>query len=312
MLALALLLALGPVPERPRVVIEADACLELDAELFHETVELALGAGPELERGPGAPGDTRVLVDCAGVDEVEITVIDPLTTTTATRTRPLADAERRSEALGKQVAVELRAVWLPLAVEPSARPRSRATRTAARVAERPASPWALGDGFVVRSYFGADSPRLMLGEQVEVVHRPLRHLAWKADGELAFWQVPVDDETDRIRTLSISAAPVLLAWGERPSQAPRGAGTLAFYGGAGLRVGGVRMRSNNHGDSAGFRAYAGPLASFRTSVALGRFVGLALNLEAGWLLHGPERPNGVPLSLRGPWANGVLVIVSRF
>ena len=58
--------------------------------------------------------------------------------------------------------------------------------------------------------------------------------------------------------------------------------------------------------------YAGPLATARASVALGRFVGLALEAEAGWILHGPQRPNDVPVSLIGPWLNGVIVIVSRF
>jgi hypothetical protein len=47
-------------------------------------------------------------------------------------------------------------------------------------------------------------------------------------------------------------------------------------------------------------------------VSLGRFVRLAVNAEAGWILHGPVRPGGVPMSLVGPWANGVIVLVSAF
>jgi hypothetical protein len=196
---------------------------------------------------------------------------------------------------------------------PSDRRRTRAERTAARVARRPSTPWELGDGFAVRSFFGPGTPSLMLGEQVEAVHRPLRHLAWKADGELAFWRVPVEDQgtTDEVATLSISAAPALLGWGEIPGRGHRGAGTVALYGGAGFRAGAVRMRSDEWGNS-NFRSFAGPLAMARASVSLGRFVGLALNIETGWLLHGPTRPNGIPLAFHGPWANGVIVIVSRF
>jgi hypothetical protein len=311
--AAVLVFALAPDPARPGVALQADPCLELDDALLHETVELQLGAGLDLHAGPGSPGETRVLLGCGGDGSAEITVIDPLSATTLTRIVELPGPAERSEQLGKRAATLVRAAWLNLALErPPA--RSRARSTAARVARRPAAPWELGDGFVVRSYLGQDSPRWMLGEQVEVVHRPLRHLAWKADGELAFWRVPVevDGVTDEVRTLSISAAPALLGWGEIPSNARRGAGTVALYGGAGFRAGGVRMRSEAFGDSSGFRSYAGPLATVRASVSLGRFVGLAVNLEAGWLIHGPARPSGVPLSLRGPWTNGVIVIVSRF
>jgi hypothetical protein len=312
-LASVLAFALAPDPSHPAIALQADPCLELDDALLRETVELQLGAGLEFHGGPGSAGETRVLLGCGVGPSAEITVIDPLSVTTLTRTVELPDPGQRSEQLGKQAAALVRSAWLNLALERS-RPRSRATSRAARVARRPAAPWALGDGFVVRSYLGPDSPRWMLGEQVEVVHRPLRHLAWKADGELAFWRVPVelDGVSDEVRTLSISAAPALLGWGEIPSNARRGAGTLALYGGAGFRAGGVRMRSAAFGDSSGFRSYAGPLATVRASVSLGRFVGLAVNFEAGWLVHGPARPNGVPLSLRGPWTNGVIVIVSRF
>ncbi len=310
---LALLLVLAPGDARPGVAVDVDPCLEFDEELMLETVELLLGAGPEYGAASG-PDDTRVLLDCDAAGGVELTVIDPIADASLVRTVELPPPEHRAERLAEQAVNLVRAAWLELALErPAERSRTRTERIAARVARRPAAPWALGDGFVVRSFFGPDSPALMLGEQVEVVHRPLRHLAWKADGELAFWRVDVerDGTPGEVATLSISAAPALLGWGEIPGRGRRGAGTLALYGGAGLRVGGVRMRSDAFGRT-GFMAYAGPLAMARASVSLGRYVGLALNVEAGWLLHGPERPNDIPLTLRGPWLNGVIVIVSRF
>jgi hypothetical protein len=313
---LALLLALGPDDARPSLVIDVDACLELDADDLRESIELRLGPGLE-HRGdaPGQASDTQLLLDCASEREVELTLIDPISALTLTRIVELPPPERRVERLGEHATNLLRSAWLNVALErPNDRRRTRAERVAARVAERPANPWELGDGFAVRSFFHSGTPTLMLGEQVEVVHRPLRHLAWKADGELAFWRVPAerDDEADEIATLSISAAPALLGWGEIPGRGRRGAGTVALYGGAGFRAGGVRMKSTKLGNSNGFRSFASPMVMARASVSLGRFVGLALNIEAGWLLHGPVRPNDVPLTVRGPYANGVIVIVSRF
>ena len=314
---LALLLALGPDEDaRPKLVTHIDPCLELDEAELRETIELRLGAGPEW-RGdaPARAGDTQLLLDCASEREAELTLIDPISGVTMTRIVDLPAAERRVERLGEHAVTLLRSAWLNLALErPSERRPARPERIAARIGERPTAPWELGDGFAFRAFFDADAPAVMLGEQVEVVHRPLRHLAWKADGELAFWRVPVEHEgtTDEVATLSISAAPALLGWGEIPGHGRRGAGTVALYGGAGFRVGGVRMRSQEWGDSDGFQPFAGPLMMARASVSLGRFVGLALNLEAGWLLHGPTRPKAIPLSFHGPWTNGVVVIVSRF
>lgn len=312
---LALLLALGPDDARPNLVTHVDPCLELDETELRETIELRLGPGLEHRGGaPGRAGDTQLLLDCANEREAELTLIDPISGVTMTRIVELPAPEHRVERLAELATTLLRAAWQNLALEHPRERQTRAERTAARVAERPPAPWELGDGFVVRGFFAADSPTLMLGEQVEVVHRPLRHLAWKADGELSFWRVRAerDGTTDEIATLSISAAPALLGWGEIPGRGRRGAGTVALYGGGGFRAGGVRMRSASFGDSNGFRSFAGPLLMARASVSLGRFVGLAINLEAGWLLHGPSRPNAVPLSLRGPWANAVVVIVSRF
>jgi hypothetical protein len=316
-LPLSLMLALAPADAdtRPGLAVHVDPCLELDEAALRETIELRLGAGPEYRGGAGQPGDTRLLLDCGTESRVELTVIDPISGTSLVRSVELPDPDRRADRLGEHAVTLVRAAWINVALErPDSDRRSRVERRAARIARRPSSPWELGDGFTIRSFFSPDSPSVMLGEQVEVVHRPLRHLAWKADGELAFWRVPVDVDAgeSKISTLTISAAPALLAWGERPGHGKRGAGTLALYGGAGFRAGAVRMRSEAFGNSDGFQSFAGPLAMARASVSLGRFVGLAVNLEAGWLLHGPERPNGIPLSLRGPWANGVIVIVSRF
>lgn len=311
---LALLLAIGPGDERPSLAVLVDPCLEIDEQDLRETLELRLGAGLEHHRGPARSGDTQLLLDCASERAVEITVIDPISGLIVTRIVEMPPPERRTDRVGELAVTLLRSAWLNVAFAHPSERRTRAERIAARVARRPASPWELGDAFVVRSFFDPSAPTLMLGEQVEVVHRPLRHLAWKADGELAFWRVPVEAEgtRDEVATLSISAAPALLGWGEIPGRGRRGAGTVALYGGAGFRAGAVRLRSESFGDSQGFHGFAGPLLTTRVSVALGHFVGLAINLEAGWLLYGPDRPNAIPLALRGPWVNGALVIVSRF
>jgi hypothetical protein len=318
----SLLLASPPGPARPSVVVHADPCLELDHVQLAEALEHQLGAGLELRGDVAAQsGDTQILLDCSADGSAEITIIDPLTRLDVTRIVDLPAHKRRGEQLGWAAAALLRSVWINLALDPSSdssdssdSSRSGASRKAARIAERPASPWQFADGFVMRTWFDRNSPRLMLGEQAEVLHRPTRHFAWKAEGELGYWRVPVstDASSGRINTLSVSIAPALLAWGEFLGRGRHGAGTLAIYAGAGLRVGGVRMRSVTFGDSGGFWAYAGPLSMARVSVSLGRFVGLAVNAEVGWILHGPEQPRGVPLSLVGPWANGVLMIISSF
>lgn len=307
------LLSLTP-QTHPGLVVHTDPCLELDVAELHETIEFQLGAGPDYREGAAAlPTDTQLLLDCAPDGRAELTVIDPLTDASATRVVELP-ATRRTEQLGWAAAALVRSVWMNLALDADPVEDSPAARRAARVARRPVSPWELGDGFVVRGFFAAESPRLMLAEQVEVVHRPLRHLAWKADGEFAGFaeRTTMGEESDRVKIRSISAAPSLLVWGEIPARGRNGAGTVAVYGGAGLRVGGVRMRSRSLGESRGFEPFAGPLATARISVSLGRFVRLAVNGEAGWILHGPVRPGGVPLSFVGPWANGVLVLVSAF
>jgi hypothetical protein len=312
---LSLLLAIEPEP-RPSLVVHVDPCLELDEAALREIIELRLGPGPEYRgSAPGQTGDTQLLLECADEQTAELTLIDPITETTITRTVELPTPERRAERLAEHATTLLRSAWHNVELErPSDRRRTRTERLAARVARRPSTPWELGDGFAVRSFFAPNTPAVMLGEQVEVVHRPLRHLAWKTDGELALWNVPVEDQgtTDEVWTLSISAAPALLGWGEIPGRGRRGAGTLALYGGPGFRAGGVRMWSDKFGDSDRFHAFAGPLVMARASISLGRFVGLALNLETGWLLLGPDRPRSIPVSLLGPWANGVIVIVSRF
>jgi hypothetical protein len=336
---LGLLLSINP-PTHPGLVVHADPCLELDVEALDESIEFQLGAGPDYRgAAAGLATDTQLFLDCSDDGRAELTVIDPLTDTSTTRVVDLP-VRRRSEQLGWAAAALLRSVWMNLALDADPiedclharrnhpysacglragslrvrRADSPAARRAARVARRPVSPWELGDGFAVRGYFDPRSPRMMLAEQVEAVHRPLRHLAWKADGELAAWGVPVeqDGESDRVKIRAISVAPSLLAWGEIPARGRNGAGTVAIYGGAGLRVGGVRMRSENLGESRGFEPFAGPLATARISVSLGRFIRLAVNGEAGWILHGPIRPGGVPMSLVGPWANGVIVLVSAF
>jgi hypothetical protein len=301
-------------PTHPGLVVSADPCLELDVDELHKTIEFQLGAGPDYRGGAaGLTTDTQLLLDCHPDGRAELTVIDPLTDTSTTQLVELPP-RRRTEQLGWAAAALLRSVWMNLALDQDAVEDSRAARRAARVARRPVSPWELGDGFAVRGFFDPRSPHLMLAEQVEAVHRPLRHLAWKADGELAGFSVPVEDggESDRVKIRSISVAPALLAWGEIPARGRNGAGTVAIYGGAGLRVGGVRMRSTTLGESRGFELFAGPLATARISVSLGRFVRLAGNGEAGWILHGPVRPGGLPLSFVGPWANGVIVLVSSF
>jgi hypothetical protein len=306
---LGLLLAINP-PTHPGLVVHADPCLELDVEVLNDSIEFQLGAGPDY-RGDaaGLATDTQLFLDCSEDGRAELTVIDPLTDTTTTRVSELP-ATRRSEQLGWAAAALLRSVWMNLALDADPIEDTRAARRAARVARRPVSPWELGDGFAVRGFFDSRSPRLMLAEQVEAVHRPLRHLAWKADGELAA-AVPIgaEAEADRVKIRAISVAPSLLAWGEIPARGRNGAGTVAIYGGAGLRVGGVRMRSENQ--SRGFEPFAGPLATARISVSLGRFVRLAINGEAGWILYGP-RPGALPMSFVGPWANGVIVLVSAF
>ena len=295
-------------PTHPGLVVHADPCLELDVEELHETIEFQLGAGPDY-RGDaaGSSTDTQLLLDCHPDGRAELTVIDPLTDSSVTQIVELPlPAKRRTEQLGWAAAALLRSVWMNLALDADPIEDSAAARRAARVARRPVSPWELGDGFAVRGFFDPRSPRLMLAEQVEAVHRPLRHLAWKADGELAGFKL------DGVKIRSISVAPSLLVWGEIPARGRNGAGTVAIYGGAGLRIGGVRMRSAAF-ETRGFELFAGPLATARISVSLGRFVRLAINGEAGWILHGPTRLPGVgPTSFIGPWANGVIVLVSSF
>ncbi|NVB38713.1 hypothetical protein G6O69_12800 [Pseudenhygromyxa sp. WMMC2535] len=318
---------------RPSLVVHLHPCLDgrVALETLHESLRHELGAGLEFRgAAAGQAGDTQLLIDCGsgggskGDDSLLLRVIDPLSEAALTRALRLealdASPERAAESLARSAAALLRALWMDLVLDREAvsdsSPRSpasspRVLRRARRIARRPSSPWQLGDAFMARTFLGEGAPAWMLGEQVQAVHRPLRHLAWRADGELAFRRVRVDLESgaSRINTLMISAAPSLLGWAEFPGSGPRGAGTAAIYAGAGLRVGAVRMRSPD--DPGHFETFAGPLATARASVSLGRFVRLALDAEAGWALIGPEHAEA-DLRLRGPWLSGALSLVSSF
>jgi hypothetical protein len=228
-----------------------------------------------------------------------------------------ADPQQRAEALALAVADLVRSTWHTLEQEAPAtlelsdpdHTNTRTRRRARNIARRPTAPWLAGDGFVVRSYFGERAPAIMLGEQVELVHRPLRNLAWKIDGELAAWRVPVE-VGGQVRTMSLTIAPALLGYGEfGGSTRPGRPGRVAIYGGAGARFGGVRMLGEAS-QSGKFRPLGGPLATARIEVVCHRFVRLAMVGETGWLLAGPDDPQG--LRMLGPWANGALVIVSAF
>lgn len=325
-LALALLL-LSPPPDRPSLVVQIDrgheACVDVDLSHLHESVELTLGWSLEhREAAPGQAGDTVVSIACGadGAPTIELSIDDPQTGTIASRDfeAPTAsDPTRRAEEVALVVADLVRSTWHALeqeapAVLESNDPEHTSTRTRRRarnIARRPNAAWLAGDGFVARSYFGERAPTIMLGEQVELVHRPLRNLAWKIDGELAAWRVPVD-VGGQVRTLSLTIAPALLGYGEfGGSSRPGRPGRVAIYGGAGARFGGVRMLGEAS-KSRGFRPIGGPLATARIEVVCHRWVRLALVGESGWLLAGPDDPQG--LRMRGPWANGALVIVSAF
>ena len=319
-------LPLDPPPTRPSLVVQVDrgdeACVDVELARLHESVELALGWS--LEHRPTAPAqawDTQVSIACVSAEAptIELAIRDPQSGTIASRVLDApnsSDPARRAEAIGLAVADLVRSTWhvleqeAPRELEPIDPDLSsvRTRRRARNIARRPTAPYLAGDGFVVRSYFGERTPTIMLGEQVELVHRPLRNLAWKIDGELAAWRVPVD--AGELRTMTLTVAPALLGYGEfGGSSRPGRPGRIAIYGGAGLRVGGVRTLGAAS-PSAGFRPLGGPLATARLEVVCGRFVRMALVGESGWLLAGPDDPQG--LRMRGPWANGALVIVSAF
>ncbi|MFV8751282.1 hypothetical protein ACNOYE_12125 [Nannocystaceae bacterium ST9] len=326
--ALALLLdppAIAP-PERPSLVVQIDrgdeACVDVDLPRLHEAVELALGWSLEhRQAAPAQAWDTEVTIACIaeGEPRVELAIRDPQTGTIASRILDAPssdDPERRAEVLALAVADLVRTTWhaleqeAPAALEPSDPDltSARTRRRARAIARRPTAPYLAGDGFVVRTYFGDAAPTLMLGEQVELVHRPLRNLAWKIDGELAAWRVPA--ELGDLKTMTLSVAPALLGYGEfGGSSRPGRPGRVAIYGGMGARIGGVRTLGEGSA-SASFRPIAGPLATARIELVCGRFVRVALVGETGWLLAGPVDPQG--LTMRGGWANGTFVIVSAF
>lgn len=328
--ALALVLLAPPAPPepptRPSLVVSVDQghedCVDVELEALHDAVEYALGWAIEHRHAaPAQTWDTVVALRCIGEEApaIELTIRDPQTGTLSSRVldEPLDDdPQQRGETLGLAVADLVRATWLQLELEAPAtlepidpdRSSARTRRRARNVARRPTAPYLAGDGFVVRHFFGAKAPALMLGEQVELVHRPLRNFAWKIDGELTAWRVA--SEGGPVKTLALTVAPALLGYGELGgSSRPGRPGRVALYGGAGVRVGGVRMLGEPS-PSRGFRPLAGPMAMARLEVSCGRFVRVALYGESGWMLAGPDDPQGV--SMRGAWLNGTFVIVSAF
>lgn len=327
--SLALLLLAPPhptePPTRPSLAVAVDRghehCVGVELEHLHDAVELALGWAIEHRHAaPAQDWDTAVALRCVGegTPAIELTIRDPQTGTLSSRLldEPLtSDPRQRAEQLGLAVAELVRATWLQLELDAAAqlepidpdRSSARTRRRARNVARRPTAPYLAGDGFVVRHFFGVDAPTLMLGEQVELVHRPLRNLAWKIDGELTAWRV--DAEDGPVKTLTLSVAPALLGYGEfGGTSRPGRPGRVAIYGGAGARVGGVRMLGEPS-PSRGFRPLAGPMATARLEVSCGRFVRVALVGESGWMLAAPADPG---VSMRGAWLNGTFVIVSAF
>lgn len=323
-LALALLLA--PPLDRPSLVVQIDrgdeACVDVDLPHLHDAVELALGWALEHRHAaPAQPQDTEVTIACVaeGEPKIELAIRDPQTGTIASRMfdAPTSDDPvERADILALAVADLVRSTWSALEHEAPAsleshdpnRSSARSRRRARNIALRPTAPYLAGDGFVIRSYFGERAPQLMLGEQVELVHRPLRNLAWKIDGEWAMWRVPA--ELGPMKTMTVTVAPALLGYSEfGGSSRPGRPGRIGMYGGAGARVGAVRTLGEGS-QSRKFRPIAGPLATARIEVSCGRFVRVALVGEAGWMALGPDDPQGV--SLLGAWANGTFVIVSAF
>ncbi len=324
--------------KRPSLVVDvargSEACVDVELPRLHESIELSLGYALE-HRGaaPAQPGDTHVQLACVrdpdrpeAAPAIELWIDDPQTGIVATRSLEAPssdDPHRRAELLGLAVAELVRGTWLTLADSPAPLAPADTTRSSQRtrararnIARRPTAPWLIGDAFVVRSYLGAQAPTIMLGEQVELLHRPLQHLAWKIDGELAYWRVPV--EGGRVNSLSITVAPALLSYGELGGASrPGRPGRVAIYGGAGARLGAVRLRGRPEGDAAfertqGVGAFGGPLAMARVEVSCGRWVRVGLVGEAGWALLGPDRPDALPVRVRGPWIDGAFVIVSAF
>lgn len=323
-LALALLLA--PPLDRPSLVVQIErgdeACVDVDLPHLHDAVELALGWALEHRHAaPAQPEDTEVTIACVMIGEpkIELAIRDPQTGTIASRMFDAPDSEDpevRAEILALAVADLVRSTWHALVQEAPAesavhdpdRSSARSRRRARNIARRPTAPYLFGDGLVVRSYFGERAPQLMLGEQAELLHRPLRNLAWKIDGEWAMWRVPA--ELGPMKTMTVTVAPALLGYAEfGGSSRPGRPGRVGIYGGAGARIGGVRTLGEGSA-SRKFRPLAGPMVTARAEVVCGRFVRLALVGELGWMAVGPADPQGV--GMRGAWANGTFMIVSAF
>jgi len=275
--------------------------MELEAELTEERKDGAV---------------TTARAQCAD-GHVRLTIDDPVTGKTSTRTLALDDQHRglRSRMLGLAIAEAVLASWVELQLTPEpAVPRPDAValpetrREAAAIAERrmqgttpPSPPWEVIAGPMVRWF---SSSVLTFGLSASARHwfdeHPLAGLGLELDG--SFGEHSVRDVA-RATATSFSFAPCLLIRSDL--------GPPMLITGAGWRIAPARLSAEPEGLRPGDSAWSlwtGPFLSAALDVRLSRSLFFHASMEIGYVLAPAQgRVSDEPvIELGGSWLGALL------
>ncbi len=317
---LALLAMAAAPPGRAPLRLQFDNCPDIDQATVGRVVTTELEAPLADERRDGAV--TTANAQCTDA-RVRLTIDDPLTGKSTTRSLDLDDQPRRlrSRLLGLAISEAVLASWIELQLTPeppSAQPAvapPETRREAAHIAERrlqAASPArSLASREIVAGpalrWFSSGLLTLGLsgGARHWLDHHPLAGVGLDLDASYGERSVP---NVARASATSLSLAPCLLM---------RGAfGSNVVTAGAGWRVGAARLSAEPASPRPGraaWRGWTGPFLAVDFSVPLSDSLFLRASAESGYLLvpaRGRVGSVGV-IALDASWLGGLLSLGTK-
>lgn len=306
----------------PEVHMEVDACVGVEAPALERRVQMELPPGVAVVADGERPFTTRIRISCPD-GLVRLELHDPVTRKSMRRDLDPATipANGRVRLLALAVVEFVNASWVELTLDrptpPAPKPAAPAppkalvaeTRAAvARPAPRSSSPrWSAGGGLLARGWPGNDL--VTLGAGVELMHRPLRHLQWSLDLDVAGWDKDAD----------AGSMALLVASGRGLVAGVGTVGRVRGWGGIGVRAGMIHVRSRSDEPTVSGTRFVEPwfgvAGSGGLAVALTPKLDLALRFDAGWTLRAVrvrDLDGSRVFALEGAWLGGTVGLAGRW